>query len=167
MCISIIGKLLVSWWGGWKKYISCLDKTFKYISAVNAFGYLLACPWIKYRVQDIHVYMYVPYMQFGGSGDLEMWYDIQLSTSQYRLDAADPLEMGILSACSTFPILYILKVSKKQIYSIIYYCKLANLGILLWYQIIHRIVQVCAYIALQIQSEDPEILDEDVKINFW
>ena len=111
--------------------------------------------------------MYVPYMQFGGSGDLEMWYDIQLSTKQYQLNAADPLGMGILCACSTFPILYILKVSKKQIYSIVYYCKSANLRILLLYQIIHRIMQVCAYIALQIQSEDPEILDEDVNFNFW
>ena len=37
-----------------------------------------------------------------GSGDLKLRYDIQLSTSHYRLDVADLLRMGILGVCPTF-----------------------------------------------------------------
>ena len=88
------------------KPISCPDKTFK--CTVNAFGYLLAS---LYRV---NVFRYnVGYMQLRGSGDLEMWYDIQLSTCQYLLDVPDLHGMGILSACSTFSILYYSKLAKK------------------------------------------------------
>ena len=88
--------------------------------------------------------MCVPYIQFGGSGDLEMWWDIQLSTSQYRLDVADLLEMGILCACSTFSILDISKLSKEkrtcQTYSVVHYCKTVK-------------IRICNNIAPKIQSK--------------